>query len=251
MERNNPKPLVIPSKTISEIREIAGRLGFGGIRDIKTLYHPYIHFTFTYDRKKGFLRRGTVQKESESVLDGRWQSYPIEAFDNFFLRSLSSLCAEAVEREIPAESITRTDDVEPKTIVKSAFRAIIDYVNRREEELVNKALQVDERTQPLMREAERLSGRGHIPVASRSGVISRVRAAETIIHHVRTMKRMAKKEQEKFRKEVLKKMKKSLGASNIKEILHARLIYFPRHSVTYESGKTEILDHTGKRIREF
>ncbi len=250
MERNNPKSLVIPSRSVSEIREIASRLGFGGIGDIKTLYHPYIHFTFTYDRKEGFLRRRIVQKEGESVLDGKWRSYPVKDFDNFFVRSLSGLCAEAVEREIPAESITHTKDVDPKTIVKSAFRVIIDYVNRREEELVSKASRVDEKTRPLMREAERLSGRGHIPVASRSGVVSRVRAAETIIHHVRSMKDIAKKEQESFRKEVLRKMKKSLGASNIKEILHARIVYFPHHTVTYESGKIEILDHNGKRIGE-
>jgi len=63
------------------------------------------------------------------------------------------------------------------------------------------------------------------------------------------MKGRVKKEQGNFRKEILKKMKKSLGAVNIKEILQARLVYCPRHIVTYETGKTEIHDHNGKRIR--
>ncbi|MFX1487405.1 MAG: hypothetical protein ACFFBS_10000, partial [Promethearchaeota archaeon] len=232
------------------IREIASKLGLGGIRDIKTLYHPYIFFTFTYDKRKGLLRRRIVQKEGESVLDGNWRSYPIENFDDFFLRSLSSLCAEAVEGDVSSDSITRIENADPKTVVKSAFEAIIYYVTRREEELVNKALQVDEKTRPLIREADRLSSRGHIPPRDRTGLISRARAAETIMHHVRSMKNKAKKEQEKFRKEVLKKMRKSLGAPNIKEILHAKLVYCPRHTVTYERGGTEIFDHNGRRIRE-
>lgn len=250
MARKQFRALVIPAKPISEIRKIAEKFGMGKINDIRTVYHPYVHFNFTYDEKRGLLRRATVQKEGESVLDSDWGSYPIKDFDDFFRRRLSDLCSKAVETDILLESIPRSEDMDPKMLVKKAFEAIIEYVAGREEELVSKSQQVDERTQPLMREADRLSGRGHLPPRSRTGLVSRARAAETIIHHVREMKGRAKKEQEKFRKEILKKMKKSLGVANIKEILQARLVYYPHHMVEFETGKTEILDHNGRRIRK-
>ena len=240
--------LVIPSKPISEIREIASKFGLGKIKDIRSSYHPYVHFRFTYDKKKGLLRRTAVQKEGESVLDSNWRSYPVKDFEGFFQRSLSDLCAKAAETKVLQEDIARIEDVDPKKLVKSAFETIIEYVARREEELVKKAQQVYERTRPLMREVDRLSGRVGPAATPRTGLVTRARSADTIISHIREMKGRVKKEQNKFRKEVLTKMKKSLGAANIKEILQARLVYCPHHTVTYVTGKTEILDQNGKRI---
>ena len=83
MGKKHLMALVIPSKPISEIREIAHKFGLGKIKDIRTSYHPYVHFRFTYDRKKGLLRRTIFQKEGESVLDSNWRSYPIKDFEFF------------------------------------------------------------------------------------------------------------------------------------------------------------------------
>lgn len=239
MSKDARKILTFTTKSEGEIEEIVKELRFGKVKELKTQYYPYIYFAFAYDKKKGVLRRRSVRKEGESILDSNWHRYPINDFERYFRKDLIPAYADISEESVSIESIPYTEIDDPLVFVKSVFEAVMNYVAAKEAEFSSKAAQTKESTKGLMQEAGRLARRGH------------VLTARIISDRVTFIRSTVDKERKRFIKQISKRFKKCLGTDSIKEILRAEVFHCPHYILISKDGDILTLDHHGREIMEF